>query len=73
MAFETRYDNLASPKVSTWTRKEMRKSAPLTLGLAFLLRMGLAQVRQSFVSEELENDAIQLEQNIGKYLGVLGT
>ena len=51
----------------------MRKSAPLTLGLAFLLWMGLAQARQSFVSEELENDAIRLEQNIGKDLGALAT
>ena len=51
----------------------MRKSAALTLGLAFLLWMGLAQARQNFVSEELENDAIRLEQKIGKNLGVLGT
>ncbi|MGB8901088.1 MAG: alpha-2-macroglobulin [Methylocella sp.] len=51
----------------------MRKSAPFALGLAFLLWMGLAQARQSFVSEQLENDAIRLEHNIGKDLGVLGT
>ena len=51
----------------------MRKSAPFTLGLAFLLWMGVAQARSSFVSEELENDAIRLEHNIGKDLGVLGT
>lgn len=51
----------------------MRKSALLTLGLAFLVWAGLAQARQSFVSEGLENDAIRLEQNIGKDLGVLGT
>ncbi|MGH6821537.1 MAG: hypothetical protein ACREDU_11850, partial [Methylocella sp.] len=51
----------------------MRKSAPLALGLAFFLWMGLAQARPSFVSEELENDATRLEQNIGKDLGVLGT
>ncbi len=35
--------------------------------------MGLAQARQSFVSEELENDAIRLEQNIGKDLGALAS
>ena len=51
----------------------MRKSAPLILGLAFLLWIGPAQARQSFVSEELENDAIRLEQNIGKDLGALTT
>jgi arginine exporter protein ArgO len=73
MAFETRYDNMVLPVISLWTRKEMRKSAALTLGLAFLLWMGLAQARQNFVSEELENDAIRLEQKIGKNLGVLGT
>jgi hypothetical protein len=54
-------------------KNEMRKLAPLALGLAFLLWMGSAQARQSFVSEELENDAIRLEQNTGKDLGVLGT
>jgi alpha-2-macroglobulin len=73
MAFETRYDNMVLPVISLWTRKEMRKSAALTLGLAFLLWMGLAQARQNFVGEELENDAIRLEQEIGKNLGVLGT
>ncbi|MGI8568898.1 MAG: hypothetical protein ACR2KT_07425 [Methylocella sp.] len=51
----------------------MRKSAPLTLGLAFLLWMGLAQARPSFVSEELESDATRLEQNIGENLGALTT
>ncbi|MGH6829718.1 MAG: alpha-2-macroglobulin family protein, partial [Methylocella sp.] len=51
----------------------MRKSAPLALGLAFLLWMSLAQARQSFVSEELENNATRLEQNIGKDLGALTT
>ena len=51
----------------------MRKSALLTLGLAFLLWMGGAQARQGFVSEELENDAIRLEQNIGKDLDGLAT
>src|SRR5271163_278794 len=71
MAFETRYDNMASPMVSPWTRKEMRKSAPLILGLAFLLWTGLAQARPSFVSEELESDATRLEQNIGQDLDVL--
>jgi hypothetical protein len=35
--------------------------------------MGLAQARQNFVSEELENDAIRLEQNIGKDLDGLAT
>ncbi len=49
----------------------MRKS--ITLGLAFLLWMGVAQARQNFVTEELENDAIRLEQNIGKGLGALAT
>ncbi len=51
----------------------MRKSALLTLALALLLWMNSAQARQNFVSEELENDAIRLEQNICKDLGVLGT
>ncbi len=51
----------------------MRKSSLLTLGLAFLLWMDPAHARQSFVSEELENDAIRLEQNIGKDLDGLAT
>ena len=51
----------------------MRKSALLTLGLALLLWMGLAQARPNFVSEELESDATRLEQNIGKDLGALAT
>ncbi|MGH6844141.1 MAG: alpha-2-macroglobulin, partial [Methylocella sp.] len=51
----------------------MRKSAALTLGLAFLLWMGVAHARPSFVSEELENDATRLEQNIGEDLGALTT
>ncbi|MGH6856388.1 MAG: alpha-2-macroglobulin family protein, partial [Methylocella sp.] len=48
----------------------MRKSAALTLGLAFILWMGLAQARPSFVSEELESDATRLEHNIGQDLGL---
>ena len=51
----------------------MRKSAPLTLGLAFLLWMGQAHARPSFVSDELESDATRLEQNIGEDLGALAS
>jgi uncharacterized protein YfaS (alpha-2-macroglobulin family) len=51
----------------------MRKSALLTLALAFLLWTGLAQARPSFVSDELESDAIRLEHSIGKDLGALAS
>ncbi|MCI0465887.1 MAG: alpha-2-macroglobulin family protein, partial [Beijerinckiaceae bacterium] len=51
----------------------MRTSTLLSLTFAFfmacLLAFGQAQARQSFVSDELKDAAIQLEQNIGKDLG----
>jgi uncharacterized protein YfaS (alpha-2-macroglobulin family) len=49
----------------------MCKSALLSLTFALFLWIGQAHARPSFVSEELENDAIRLEQNIAQDLGGL--
>lgn len=51
----------------------MHKSAVLSLTLALLLWVGQAYARPSFVSEDIENDAIQLEQDVGQDLGGLTT
>ena len=51
----------------------MRQSILLICGLVLLLWAGVAHARPNFVSEELESDAIRLEQNIGEDLGALAS
>jgi alpha-2-macroglobulin len=51
----------------------MRKLALLFLLFAFFLLMGQAQAGPGFVSGDLANNAIRLEQNIGEDLGSLGS
>jgi hypothetical protein len=51
----------------------MRKSVLVTLGLALVLWVGVAQARPSFVSEELESNATRLARNIGEDLGDLAS